>query len=97
MHYPGLFLNQNLERFFIDEKTGYFIYPSKVKSERSGKEYILDDSEHGVYLNEKGEEIETYITIYDHGGCKIFELRSKNNYDKEGRNIMKNVCLIPFE
>lgn len=96
MHYPGLFLKENLERLFLDEKSGYFKYPNKVKSD-SGKEYTLDDYKNGIYLNEKGEEIETYVDIYDLGGWRIFELRSKTKYDKEGRKIMGNVCLIPFE
>jgi hypothetical protein len=96
MYYPGLFLKEELKKFFIDVKTGHFKHPNKVKSE-SGKVYILDDSENGVYLNDKGEKVETYIDIYDLSGWKIFELHSKTKYDKEGRKIMKNVCLIPFE
>jgi hypothetical protein len=99
MYYPAVFLKENLERFFIDEKTGYFKFPNKVKSE-NGNVYTLDplSGENAFYLNEKGEEIEAYVEIYDSlSGRKILELRSKTKCGDDGRTLMRNVRLIPFE
>lgn len=100
MYYPAVFLRENLERFFIDEKTGYFKYPNKVKTE-SGKVYTLDplSGDNAFYLDEKGEEMQAYVEIYDGFslGSKIFELRSKTKYGDDGRKLMRNVRLIPFE
>jgi hypothetical protein len=112
MSYAIKFKKENLIRFFIDEKTGYFKYPSKVKSE-FGKVYTLDPlgGSCAFYFDEKGEEIEAYFMVYDFNngsfgfapvnfgrwGDPIYELRSKTKYDDEGRKIMRNLLLIPFE
>lgn len=87
-------MNVYSSEFYKDE-SGMFKRPDKLKSDK-GVIYTLVQSEPcGIYADENGVEIETFIThdmYYDE-----FETWTKTIYGDDGRKLVKSFQLKPFK